>query len=290
MTTFPGMTKTTVALSADDVVAAARELARAGRWRTAADLLDAAVADDPRARARLALAAAEVALESDWFCRTGLADGRLGVADELRAHLAPDEVWDLEFVRVRHDYGSLVFSGDGFSPGPWGKDPAAVDALRCRAEKLCADAPGGTRHGWARFYLGVILDNVCAERDTAPTHYEAALAAGEGGDGGDPLLAREALRHLGTHDHDEGDRDLAAKRWTRATSLGAGAGNVPGTLTQQLLLAVLARDVGDEASAVLLAGEVARWATALGAAAIEAQARAFVAGDDPTAAPADADA
>lgn len=281
------MTNTTVELPADDVVAAARELARAGRWRTAADLLDAAGTDDPRTRARVALASAEVALESDWFCRTGLAAGRLDVAEALRAHLAPDEMWDLEFTRLRHDYGSLVFTGDGFSPGPWGKDPAAVDALRSRAEKLCADAPDETRHGWARFYLGVILDNVCAERDAAPAHYAAALAAG---DGGDPLLAREALRHLGDHDHDEGDRDLAAMRWARATSLGAAAGDVPGTLSQQLLLAVLARDAGDEAGAALLGREVARWAAALGAGAIEAQARAVVAGDDPTAAPADAEA
>ncbi|HEX6446909.1 MAG TPA: hypothetical protein VF053_17575 [Streptosporangiales bacterium] len=281
------MTNTTVKLATDDVVGAARELARAGRWRTATDLLDGAATDDPGTRARLALASAEVALESDWFCRTGLADRRLCVAVELRAHLAPDEQWSLEFARLRHDYASLVFSGDGFSPGPRGKDPGAVDMLRRRAEKLCADAPDETRHGWARFYLGVILDNVCAERDGAPAHYEVALTAG---DRGDPLLAWEALRHLGDHDHDRGDGYLAAARWARATSLGAGAGAVPGTLTQQLLLAVLARDAGDEAGAVLLGREVARWAAAIGAAAIEAQARAFVEGDDPTAAPPEADA
>lgn len=274
-----------VRTTADGVAVAALELARAGRWRTASDLLDGVFTDDPATRARLALASVQVALESDWFCRTGLTAGRLVAADELREDLGPDDRWDLEFARLRHAYATLVFAGDGFSPGPSGKDPAQIAALLRHAEGLCADAPDDTRHGWARFYLGAILDNVCAERDAAPAHYEAALTAGERGD---PLLAREALRHLGDHDHDDGDHDLAARRWARATSLGAGAGTVSGTLTQQLLLAVLARDAGDEAGAVMLCREIERWAAALGATAIEAQARAFLSGADPTAPPEDA--
>jgi hypothetical protein len=55
-----------------------------------------------------------------------------------------------------------------------------------------------------------------------------------------------------------------------------------------LLLAVLARDAGDEPGAVALAREVARWAGALGAARLEGQATRFLADADPTAPPSDA--
>jgi hypothetical protein len=56
-------------------------------------------------------------------------------------------------------------------------------------------------------------------------------------------------------------------------------------LAQQLLLAVLAREAGDEAGARLLAGEIVRWAAAAGAVRIQAQAAAFLDGADPTAPP-----
>jgi hypothetical protein len=105
------------------------------------------------------------------------------------------------------------------------------------------------------------------------------------GESGDDLLAREALRHLGDYDHDRGDDRLALERWRRATALGARAGAVPGTLSQQMLLAVLARDAGDEAGAAALAAEIARWAAALGAERLAAQANGFLAGADPTAPP-----
>jgi len=62
---------------------------------------------------------------------------------------------------------------------------------------------------------------------------------------------------------------------------------VPGTLSQQMLLAVLARDAGDEAGAAALAAEIARWAAALGAERLAAQANGFLAGADPTAPPPD---
>lgn len=68
-------------------------------------------------------------------------------------------------------------------------------------------------------------------------------------------------------------------------ALGAHAGAVPGTLSRQMLLAVLARDAGDEAGASALAREVARWAAALGTVRVEAQAAGFLAGADPTAPP-----
>ena len=145
-----------------------------------------------------------------------------------------------------------------------------------------AQAPDDRRQGWAEMYLGLIADNLYAEREAAPAHYEVALRIGESHD---DLLAREALRHLGDHDHDGGDYDRALACWTRATELGARSGLVPGTLSQQMLLAVLARDSGDEAGASALAEEIRRWAGAIGAAALEAEASGFRAGVDPTAPP-----
>ncbi|PBC93897.1 hypothetical protein BX281_1768 [Streptomyces sp. Ag82_O1-15] len=314
MTNTASTLRTAVPL--DELIAAARELRIGGRWERATRLLDSAEATDPRSRARLALSAAEVALESDWFGGTSLAGPRLAAAEEfvevlvesLDGKLADeahsDVGWDLDFLRLRHGYLGQVRVDGAFRTGPDGKDPDALDTLRTHAERLRGGAPDDVRRGWAEMYLGLVADNLFAERDLAPGHYEAALRAGEAGeagamgeaggaggshDSGDDLLVREALRHLGDHHHDHGDHARARKRWSRATELGARAGTVPGTLSQQLLLAVLARDAGDEAGAVALVGEIARWAGAIGAVTIETQARGFLAGVDPTAAPAAAE-
>ncbi|MFF3906224.1 hypothetical protein ACFYZJ_09450 [Streptomyces sp. NPDC001848] len=254
-----------------------------GRWRNAAALLGAAEATDAAGRARIALAAVEVALDQDWFTGTSTAGERLRTAEKAWAESGAGDRWDLDFLWLRHDYlARLRVDGQGLSLSPRGKDPEALAALRRRVEELRDRAPGALRAGWAEMYLGLIQDNLFAERATAPTHYERALSAGERGD---DLLAREALRHLGDHDHDAGDHARALERWQRATALGARAGAVCGTLSQQMLLAVLARDRGDEAGATSLATEIARWAGALGAGHLETQARNFLAGVDPTAPP-----
>ncbi|MET9405201.1 hypothetical protein ABZX90_05340 [Streptomyces sp. NPDC002935] len=272
----------TTVVPLDQLLAAVRELRISGRWRRATDLLDAARAADARDRARLAVAAVEVALESDWFGGTSLAGERLDAAERAFKEARLDGGWDLDFLRLRHGYLRLVRVDGRFRPGPDGKDPAALTALHAAAGGLRDRAPDAVRRGWAEMYLGLVADNLLAERDRAPAHYEAALRAGESGD---DLLSREALRHLGDHDHDSGDHTRALERWRRATELGARAGAVPGTLSQQMLLAVLARDAGDEAGAAALAREVARWAGAIGAATTEAQAHGFLSGADPTAPP-----
>ncbi|MER5600506.1 hypothetical protein [Streptomyces sp. NPDC002265] len=262
-----------------ELLSAARELGLAGRWDRALALLDAATADAPEIRSRILLTAAQTALEKDWFTGGDSARARLAVAErEL-----PDGDWDVDFARLRHTYRQLLLVDGAPRFGPAGKDPEALGTLCRRAEALRDRAPDEGRRGWAAMYAGLVADNHFADRAAAHACYTAALDAAESA--GDPLLAREALRHLGDHDHDAGEDGLALERWRRATALGAGAGAVPGTLSQQLLLAVLARDTGDPAGAAALAAEVARWADALGAAPLAAQARAFLSGADPTAPP-----
>jgi hypothetical protein len=284
--TSPDGTSALADIPLEEVIAAARDLAHGGRWHRAASLLDATIAAGAQARALLALVAAEIALEGDWASGTSGASGRLSTAEEAcaTADVDPGNRWDLAFLRLRHEYFDQILTPQGFRPGPEGKDAGVLADLRHRAGELRDLAPDLLRRGWAEMYLGLIADNLYDERDAAPAHYQAALRAGESGD---DLLVREALRHLGDHDHDRGDRQLALERWGRAAAVGARAGAVPGTLSQQMLLAVLARDSGDEAGAAMLAREIARWATALGAERIQAQANDFLAGTDPTAPPVD---
>ncbi len=268
-----------------EVIAAARELSKAGRWQRAAGLLEATSATGAHDRARLALAAAEVAREGRHVgVLPATARELLKVAEETFAAVdaEPAERWDLAFLRLRLDYFEMILGTGQFQPGPAGKDIDAIRALERSAEALREAAPDEVRSGWAEFYLGLVADNLYGERDAAPAHYEIALRLGEAGD---DLLAAEALRHLGDHDHDNGDIELASERWGRATALGARTGNVGFTLAQLMLLAVLARDVGDEAGAVALAREIARWAGAIGAVRIEAQANSFLADVDPTVPP-----
>jgi hypothetical protein len=247
----------------DEIRAAALELARASRWLRALSLLDSTPGDP----AETAPTAAEVALESDWFAGTSLATARLATADRL---CAPS--WDLGFLHLRADYLKLVRVDGSFAPGPTGKDPQALERIREQATDLAGNAPDPARHGWARMYLGLILDNLLADRAAAPEHYQAAL------DAGDELLAREALRHLGDHDRDNGDLTRARERWEEATTLGARNGLVAGTLSQLILLALVAREQGDEPGATALATEIARWSSAIGAPGLHAQATALLKG------------
>jgi hypothetical protein len=274
-------------LPAATLAAAARALAHAGRWDQADALIGQAVPATAAGRALLALLAAEIAVERHYVTGTLEAAARVAAAEPLVRQVpggADGLDWDLAFLGLRHRYAEQITGpAAGIRLGPEGRDLAEPGRLRDEARRLRAVAPDGLRRGWADMGLGWIADNLFGERDLAPRHYEAALAAGESG--GDDLLVREALRHLGDHDHDRGDRAAALDRWQRATAAGARAGAVAGTLAQQLLLAVLARDAGDEAGARLLAGEIVRWAAAIGAIRVQAQAAAFLDGADPTAPP-----
>ncbi len=128
--------------------------------------------------------------------------------------------------------------------------------------------------------LGWISDNLRGDRETAPGHYAEALALARVVD--DPVLLFEAQRHLGDHAHDDGDHEVALAAWQESAAAAARGGHILGVLAQQLLLAVLARDAGDEAGARALATETLRWADGLGAVRLSGQVTGFLAGVDPT--------
>jgi tetratricopeptide (TPR) repeat protein len=265
------------------LVTAAHALSRAARWDDAFAVVDAAEPGSGPGRTALAIAAAHIALERDYVTGSSVATERIERTRQLVGE-APEAAgqWTVAYLQLRESYDRAIRNPDSSTRlGPDGRDPAELDALREQARRARDTAPDPVARGWAEMCLGWIADNLYGERDVAPPHYTAALQVGEAN--GDELLVREALRHLGDHDHDHGDHAKALDRWQRATAAGARAGTVPGTLSQQILIAVLARDAGDEAGARLLATEVARWAEAVGAVGIHAQATAFLDGVDPTA-------
>ena len=178
----------------------------------------------------------------------------------------------MAWVRLRRAYSLAIRNPDGsYRMGPGGREPGEADALVAEAIRLRDAAPDEVRRGWASVCLGWITDNVLADRDAAPAHYEVGLAAARAS--GDPVLLFEAQRHLGDHAHDDGDLVGARERWEESTAAGGRARHIGGTLSQQLLLAVLHRDEGDEAGARAIAGEVLRWASAIGAAPVPRRRR-----------------
>lgn len=270
------MTTTTVDTAA--LVAAAEGLSRAARFDLAADLLDSASSSPA-----IAVARAELGVAADWTVGADTAHPYVEAAEQaLSAGADPALRWDLDFAQLRRTYNNQLIDGNF---GPAGRDPETMAALSGQGEQVHASAPDQRRRGWAAHYRGLIADNIYGDREAAPKHYAEALAAYEST--GDDLLGFEALRHLGDHAHDDGDAVLAREQWERSAELAARAGAVRSTLAQQILIAVLARDAGDEAGATALATEIARWAGAAGMPRQHAQAVGFLAGTDITAPPAD---
>jgi tetratricopeptide (TPR) repeat protein len=274
----PEPTAERVSAGVDEIVAAATALTWAARWDIARRLLEVAQpagAGDPAAR-RLALAAAQAAVHHDF--RTA---GPRWAPDAIAAAEAvtdSQDRWQLDFLEVEHDYGRELIGEDG-NPrfGPDGHDPARLATLAQRAEALVRTAPDLASAGWAAFYRGLISDNLIGDRDRAPRWLTQALEAAE--QTGDDYLAGEALRHLGDHDEEAGDLELARLRWERSAELWARAGNMAGVLAQQLLLAQLAISEGKAAAGSAIAQEVGRWAGAAGLALCQKQADALLAGE-----------
>jgi tetratricopeptide (TPR) repeat protein len=260
-------------IPAQPLAAAARDLMLAGRWDQATALLSCGSGANDAERAVLAVAEAEVAVDHDFWCRTDRGSSILARASAAVAGAPQDPVlaYDLEFLRLRHDYAAELFGPDGVPRfGPDGRETAVIDALAARAEGLRAAAPDGARGAAATFYAGLIADNLRGDGAAARTAFAAALSLAE--EAGDDLVVSEALRHLGYHHGEAGDTEQARQMWERSAELRQRAGAVPYALSQQLLLAGLARDTGDPDQARAVAGQVRRWARALGIAILEAGA------------------
>ena len=249
-------------VAAQPLAAAARALMLAGRWAQADALLDLAAGADEAERAVLAVAEAEVAVDQDFWCRTDRGSSALFRASATVASAPADAVlaFDLEFLQLRHEYAEQLF-------GTAGRDAAVIDDLAARASRLRAGAPDRGRGAAATFYAGLIEDNLRGDEAAARPLFAAALEAAS-----DDLTESEALRHLGYHLGQDGEVEQARQMGERSAELRQRAGAVPYVLSQQLLLAGLARDTGDPGEARAVAGQVRRWARALGIGILEAGA------------------
>jgi hypothetical protein len=252
-------------IAAQPLAAAAHALMLAGRWDQAASVLSAAAAANAGERAVLTVAEAEVAVDHDFWCRTDRGSSALYRAAAAVAD-GPDDpalAFDVEFLQLRKDYATELFGPDDVPRfGPSGRDAAVVEDLAARADRLRAAAPDRGRGAAATFYAGLIADNLGGDGAAARAEFAAALAEAE--EEGEDLTVSEALRHLGYHAAEAGEAEQARQMWERSAELRQRAGAVPYALSQQLLLAGLARDSGNAEEARAVAGQVRRWAHALG--------------------------
>jgi hypothetical protein len=267
-----------VQIPVEPVVEAVRALGLAGRWDVAEQVLTAAAGDGTAERAALAMAAAQLAVDGDFWRRTHTSAAALDLAGQALAEAAEQPStallgFDLELMRLRQDYFSELFGPDGPRFGPDQRDPAVLDALAGRAERLRDTAPDRRRGGAAAFCAGLVEDNLRGDSTAARPLFAEAVAAGE--QSGDDLLTSEALRHLGYLNDQAGDHDLALDQWRRATTARQRAGCVPLTLAQQLLVAETAA-AGGAAWVAPQVQEIRRWAQALGLAVLTAQADAVL--------------
>jgi len=259
-------------IPADRLADAARALMLAGRWAQAAGLLEAAVPAGDAERAVLAVADAEVAVDEDFWART-----KRGASAAERARLAaagdPVLSFEAEFLTLKHDYAAELLGPDGPRFGPEGRDGRIIDDLAARAARLRDAAPDQRHAAAATFYAGLIEDNLRGDSAAGRSLFAQALTEAE--QAGDDLVISEALRHLGYHAGEAGHPDQARQMWERSTELRQRAGAVPYVLSQQLLLAGLARETGDRDAARVLAGQVRGWARALGIGLLESGAAAI---------------
>lgn len=248
-------------IPASDLVAAARALMLAGRWPQATALLAAEATDDAE-RAVLAVAAAEVAVDQDFWVRTACgatALDRASAAMDRSAGVSADLAFDLSFAALKHDYDEQLFGpGPGYgdmAAASW-RSPEAAEALAKRAGALRERAPDAARRARAAFYCGVIDELLRGDAVAARSGYEEALRLGE--ESGDELIVSYACRHLGSLASDAGQVDRARALVRRSLELRQRLGCVPLALAQQLALA----EVDDGASGAAVAGTVRDWAVA----------------------------
>ncbi|GAB2611351.1 hypothetical protein [Kribbella endophytica] len=254
-----------------NLLTAATLLARAAQWDAARALLQATeptpAAEQPQAlaeQAALKLALAELAVDQDFAQSTTHSPTALAhLADALAAYPDPTLKWDRAMLRLRNTYFTKLVHAATTDGG-----------LAVQAEALQAEAPDDVRRATALFYRGLIADNLLTLPDEAFKHYTDSLALCEST--GDTLQASYAHRHLGDHAHTAGDLVEARRHWQLSTEQRQAAGHVPGTLAQQALLAVLARDEGNLVAAQAIATETNRWAHQLNLTYVVSQTAALL--------------
>jgi hypothetical protein len=270
-------------LSATVLAGAARALMLAGRWQPAAELLDHAVPADEGERAVLAVAAAEVAVDKDFWGRTGCGSPALARATDAVGDESGVLGFDLEFIRLKHDYAVEFFgAGDGEPVwGPDGRDPGVLEGLSSRAKALRDAAPDASHRANAAFYAGVIAENLCGDAAAGRAWFEEALRCGE--QAGDQLIMSYALRHLGYQEAEHGDRARAREMFRQSMEFRQRTGCVPLVLAQHFALAELAMDTGDVAWARIAADFVLTWARAFGDIWLVPAAESLLSGSAPEA-------
>ena len=270
----------TVSITADlpTVLAAVTALNDGVRHDEALALLESVRVDNDHDRLALDVARAEVVWRQDWLRgRRAEAVGPLDAALALAAQIDVDQVtaWDLAMLTLRRDYANALVHPDGSAWfGPEGRVPGALNDLAERARSLHETAPDSGRRGWALMSRGWIADNLAGDRQTPAAFYAEALQLGR--ESADGKLVFDAQRHLGDHLHEEGDHEAALAAWEESAQAAARAGHVTGVRAQQNLLAALAREQGQTEGAAMLAAETRRWARAIGATRLAAEAEALL--------------
>src|SRR5256885_12331018 len=95
-------------LDIEPLIAAARDLARGGRWATARQLLAAVEPANPHEAGAIAVAAAEAEVYHAFFTRGTPDDTVLAAARDRAAD--PAQTWAAEFAQLRADYAPQPFA------------------------------------------------------------------------------------------------------------------------------------------------------------------------------------
>jgi hypothetical protein len=250
------------------LAAAARALMLAGRWAQAAGLLAAATPADDTERSALAVAAAEIAVDQDFWIRTACGARALDQATAVAAG------HDLDFLRLKHDYNAEL--SRGWQPDAAPRDPAYLAELAGRAAALRDGAPSAGQRAWAAFYVGLVADVLGDDAEAGRAGYQQARADAVAA--GDELALSYALRHLGYLDAQAGSVEAGRRQLTESLELRQRAGCVPHVLAQLLALAEFS---GDEAWIRTVAELVQGWAGGLDGSPWLADAAAELLGGDP---------
>ncbi len=196
-------------------LAPARHLQRAGQW-------ELALALTPDDDGGAALRADILVDRHSWrLDPPGEALAAIDVIASRRPELAIYLTAQLEYWR------RLLSQSDE----PIGGGLIGTDLAAAVAKVAGEDALGG----WARFWHGVVLDNLMGDTAGAAADYVSALAVAQAG--GDQLLESYVVRHQGGHAMEAGDSERGIALYRRSLQLRAARGARPQTAAAQATLA-----------------------------------------------------